>query len=207
MVRTARAEDEVRPAVVRIDLYARDGQLTGDITAHGLFSERIVGTVQSGLPAVVEVFYLVAEPGGGTVEKGVHSYSLKYDIWDDTYSVTGQDSTVFLPSLEAMRSMIEQMTGLALVPLGRMHAGRSHYVQLSIAVSPLRGSDKRRMTGWISENVRSTGEASWHEQVLDVNDLITHFFSREKDTAKTTDWFRSPPFKPELLPSRDTEER
>ena len=105
VVGVARAEDEIRPAVIGIDLYALNGQLTGDITARGLFSERIVGTIQSGLPAVVEVFYLLVETSGNTIEKGVHSYALKYDIWDDTYSVTGQDSTVFLPSFEAMRIM------------------------------------------------------------------------------------------------------
>ena len=202
----ARAGDDARPAVLQLELYHHNGELMADITSQSLFSERIVGTVQSGLPAIVEAFYILVESGGTTVERGMHSYSLEYDIWDDVYSVTGQDSTVPLPSLEAMRTAVEHMNGVKIAPLARMHAGRSYYVQVSIAVSPLQGSDRGEMTGWISENVRSTGETSWHEHVLDVNDLITHFFSREKDPQQVTGWFRSPAFKRETLPTHGMRE-
>jgi hypothetical protein len=206
LAETVRAGDDARPAVVRLELYTQNGDLKADITAQGLFSERIVGTVQSGLPAVVEVFHILVESGGTAVEKGVHSYSLEYDIWDDVYSVAGQDTTVLLPSLEAMRAAIEEMTGLTFARLARMRTGRSYYVQVSIAVSPLQAGDRSSMTGWISENVRSTGETPWHEHVLDVNNLITHFFSREEGPEQATEWFRSQPFRRELLPAHDMRE-
>jgi hypothetical protein len=198
--------EEERPAIVRIDLYVANGQLTGDIATRGLFPERIVGTVQSGLPSVVELFYHLMESGGGSFERGVHSFSLQYDVWNDAYSVTWQDSTVSLPSLEAMRSMIEQMRGITLVPVDRMLPDHSYQVEMSVAVSPLQGTDKRKMAGWIRENVGGRTEDSWHEQLLNVNDLITHFFSSEEESPMRSEWFRSPIFRPDLLPSHESEE-
>jgi hypothetical protein len=198
----ALAAGQERPAIVEIDLYVEGGQLTGDITTRGIFSERILGTVQSGLPAVMELFYHLAESGEGSVEKGVRSYSLRYDVWDDVYSVAGQDTTVLLPSLQAMRSMIQHMKSISLVPIEKMMPNHSYFVEMSVAVNPLQGTDKREVAGWIKENVRSKNESSWHEQLLNVNELITHFFSREKDSAKRSEWVRSAVFRPERLPSR-----
>lgn len=201
----AHAGEEKRPAIMQIDLYIENGYLTGDITSRGVFSERIIGTVQSGLPAVVQLFYHLTESSGRPVQEGVHSYSLEYDVWDDVYSVTWQDSTVLLPSLEAMRSMIEHMKSITLAPVERMLPQRSYSVQMSIAVNPLQGTDSKEMTGWVMQNVGRRG-SSWHEQVFSVNDLIEHFFSSEEDLPMRSEWFRSAPFKPHLLSARDREE-
>jgi DNA-binding transcriptional LysR family regulator len=199
------AAGDERPAVTRIDLYVRDGSLTGDVASRGLFSEQIVGTVQSGLPAVLELFYVLNESGGGTVDKGVRAFSLSYDVWGDVYSVAAGDTTTRLPSFEAMRSMVERLNGIALVPADRMRPDRSYFVQMSLAVSPLQGTDKRKVAGWVKENVQSTGQTVWHEQLLNLNELIAHFFSGKDDSARRSTWVRSASFEPRLLPVRDQE--
>ncbi|MFC1799382.1 hypothetical protein ACFL2Z_00510 [Candidatus Eisenbacteria bacterium] len=198
------AADE-RPAIVDIDLHAEDGYLTADITARGLFSERITGTVQSGLPAVVELFYHLVGPGGSSLEGGVRSYSLQYDVWDDVYSVSGPDSTMMLPSLEAMRSIIEHMKSIPLFPVERMVPERTYFVQMSIAVSPLQGTQREEMEGWVKQNVESRG-SSWHEQMLNINELIERFFSGDDDSGMRSEWFKSEDFKPRLLSAGNKEE-
>jgi len=162
--------------------------------------------VQSGLPAVVDFFYLLMESGGGTVLEGVQSYSLEYDVWDDEYSVTGNGAVTPLPTLDAMRSMIEQMRNMSLVPADRMLMDHAYSVRMSVAVNPLQGTDKRKMAGWIRENVNSSREDYWHEQVLNVNELISHFLSREEGSARISEWFDSPLFRPEQLFSHAREE-
>ena len=203
----ARAGNEERPAVKRVDLYVQNGQLTGDVTSTGLFSEQIVGTVQSGLPAVFELFYALTESGKGPVLEGVRAFSLKYDVWDDVYSVTARDSTTRLPSFEALRAIVEHMKGVTLAPADRMLPNHLYFLQMSVAVNPLQGTDKRRVAGWVRENVRSGRESPWHEQLLNLNELIAHFFSKDSDSARRSEWFRSALFRPELLPSHDGEGR
>ncbi|MFH0778399.1 MAG: DUF4390 domain-containing protein [Candidatus Eisenbacteria bacterium] len=202
----ALAEKEEPPTITQMNLYVEEGLLTVDISARGLLSERVVGTVQSGLPAVLELFFDLTESDRKTVvQKGARSYSLKYDVWDDVYSVAGQDSTTRLPTFEAMRFFVEHMKSIRLVPVSRMLSDRSYFVEMSVAVSPLQGTERRKVDGWIKENVRKEGEGPWHEQLLNVSDLITHFLSREKDSAKRSRLFRSTVFRPGLLPVRDKE--
>ncbi|MFH1311975.1 MAG: hypothetical protein ABIJ00_01995 [Candidatus Eisenbacteria bacterium] len=201
----AYAGDQERPTIVGVELCVDGGYLTADITARGLFSERITGTVQSGLPAVVEFFYHLVEPGGSSVEGGVRSYSLKYDVWDDVYSISGPDSTLLLPSLEAMRSIIEHMKSISLVPVERMVPERTYFVQMSIAVSPIKGTDREEMEGWVKQNVESQG-SSWHEQVLNINELIERFFSGDDDSMMRSEWFKSAGFRPQLLSAGGKEE-
>jgi hypothetical protein len=191
------ARDE-RPAIVDIDLYAKGEHLVADVTSRGLFSERITGTVESGLPAVVELFYHLVGPGGSSLEGGVRSYSLEYDVWDDVYSVSGPDTTVMLPSLEAMRSIIEHMKSISLVPIEKMAPGRTYFVQMSIAVSPLQGTEREEMEGWVKQNVESRG-SSWHEQMLNINELIERFFSGDDGSGMRSEWFKSESFEPRRL--------
>jgi hypothetical protein len=200
----ARAEEEERLAIVRLDLEVEDGYLKGDITSEGVFSERIVGTIQSGLPAVVEFFYHLMESSGRPVQAGVHSYSLEYDVWEDVYSLTIKDSTASLPSLEVMRSMVEHTTGIPLVPVEEMLPQRTYFVQMRVAVNPLKGTDGNEMTGWVMQNVQGRG-SSWREQVLNVNDLIEHFFSKDESSPAMSDWFRSSTFSPDDLPAQSGE--
>lgn len=195
----------MRPDVVQVRLYVEDGRLTGDITCRGIFSERIVGTVQSGLPAVVELFYHLLGSIEGTVKKGVHSYSLAYDVWEDGYSISGGDSTVYFPTFKEMRATIEHLRSVSIIPFDEILPEQSYRILVSVAVNPLQGTDNSRIAGWVSENVRGNRDDSWHEQVLNLNDLITHFFSKEKDTTNRSGWFRSEPFKPGHLPVRNKE--
>jgi hypothetical protein len=203
-----RSDEGDRPAIVRVRLYMDGGNLACDVTSTGIFSERIVGTVQSGLPAVIELFYQLMASNEGTVTRGVHSYSVQYDVWDDVYSITEGDSTLDLSTFEDMRRIVEHLRGVALIPAGEMLADMSYSVRLSLAVNPLTGSDRKKITGWVRENLRSSQDDSWKEQVLNVNDLIAHFFSREKDSPNRSDWYQSERFRPKRLPvsqSRSTE--
>lgn len=200
------AGESERPAITRIDLHLDDGHLAGDVTSTGILSERIVGTVESGLPAVVQLFYHLVESSGRPVHQGLHSYSLEYDVWDDVYSIEARDSTMILPTLEAMRSMIQRIENITLAPAGKMLPQRSYVVQMSIAVQPLRGSEAKEMTGWVMRNVEGGG-SSWHEQVLSVNELIEHFFSSEDNSPMRSNWFKSEPFIAGSLPGRDKGEK
>jgi hypothetical protein len=190
-----------RPEIARVRLVEDGGHLAADIVTTGLFSERIVGTVQSGLPAVVDLFCIFSTPGGGTARENVISFTLRYDVWEDTYSIEGPDTTLGYASFAAMRAAIEHMRGVRLDPSGALDPARSYRLRLSVMISPLRGADRERIAGWVSENMRSSDDDSWREQVLDLNDLISHFFSRGRGSADRSEWYESAFFKPGALPA------
>jgi hypothetical protein len=198
-----------RPEVSSADVYVAGGTIMSDLHCGGLFSEEIVGTVQSGLPAVVELLYVVTSRADETVKRGIHSYELRYDVWEDVYTVGRSDSSSSYSSFEAMSGAVEALRGVSIIPLTRLDARAEYSISFSIAVHPLRGMEKEKLEGWVGETVGGRESGAWHEQVLNLNELIKRFFSRGKETSKRSEWFRTGFFSPRDLPgaTRDTGRR
>jgi hypothetical protein len=157
--------------------------------------------VQSGLPAVVELLYSFVGKNDKPIAGGIHAFELRYDVWDDFYVVESVDSTRRYTSLSGMTRAIENLTDIELIPLDRTPASGECAVKFSIAVHPLRSREQKRIAGWVGANVEGGSDGSWHEQVLNLNDLISHFFSREKDSANRSPWYRTVYFNPRTLPA------
>jgi hypothetical protein len=204
--RPVRAGDSP-PTIARVTLAVDQGYITADVASSGLFSERITGTIKSGLPAVVDLFYYFSTLDGGTVAENVMSFSLRYDVWEDTYSIEVPDTTLSFQTFAEMQQAIENLHKLKLVSLDSLDSDRSYRVHMSIMINPLRGVDREKIAGWVSETMRTSEDDSWHGHVLNLNELISHFFSPEHGVVNQSSWYKSDFVKPDSLRAPDKEER
>jgi hypothetical protein len=191
-----------RPVVAEASPYVVDGGIVCDVRCGGIFSERITGTVKSGLPAIVELIYTFETRGGEAVAGGIHSFELGYDVWEDVYSVTAGDSTSTFDGpggFDAMKAAIEHMHRVPIAPAGGLDPALEYTVTLAVAVHPLTGTEKRRVEGFVEESMGMSHE-TWREQALSVNELINRFFSRNKGASNRSEVFRSAYFEPGELP-------
>jgi hypothetical protein len=189
-----------RPVVSEASPYVSNGVVVCDVRCGGLFSEQIVGTVKSGLPAVVELLYSYETRDGDVVGSGIHSFELRYDVWEDVYSVVAGDSTTTFGGFEAMRAAIERLHDVSIVREDALEGSTEYAVMITVAVHPLTGSERRRLEGFVEESVGARSHDSWREQVLNINDLISRFFSRDKGTSNRSDVFRTDYFARGELP-------
>ncbi len=199
--------EDARPTIDGVTLAVDQGYILGDIASSGLFSERITGTVKSGLPAVVDLFYYFSTTEGSTVSENVLSFSLCYDVWEDIYSIKAPDTTLSFPTFAEMRQAIENLHRLKLVAFDSLDSDRSYRVHMSIMINPLRGADREKIAGWVSENMRTSEDDSWHGQVLNLNELISHFFSKERGVVNQSSWYKSDFIKPDSLLAPDKEKK
>jgi hypothetical protein len=188
-----------RPAITRATVYVASEVVTGDLDCTDVFSEEVVGTVESGLPAVVEVLYELVGPDGKRLRRGLHAIELRYDVWDDVYSLDRGDTVLTFDSFAAMSGAVERLRGVAVVPLGELDAEAEYAVAFAIAVHPLRGSEEEQIAGWVDEQVAGSSSRSWRERLLNVNDLITRFFSHDTGTTSRSEWHRTALFRPSSL--------
>jgi hypothetical protein len=189
-----------RPMITGAEVYVSGDLIVCDVRCDGLLSERIAGTVQSGLPAVIELLYNLEGRDGKAVLNGIHSYELLYDVWDDIYSIRSGDSTLIFEDFDAMGRSIERLQRLPIVSVEAADTSREYSVSLIVAVHPLRGSETHRVEGLVSDAVGARAHDSWREQVLNINDLIRRFFSRDKGTSNRSDVYRTQYFAPRSLP-------
>jgi hypothetical protein len=203
---SAPAASESGPVIRGVQLYVQDGMLAADIRSDGLFSDRIAGTVQSGLPAIVELFFSLETPDNKSIKRDLRSFELSYDVWDDLYSMAGCDTVVFYSSFESLSRAVQHLRRIRLIPLKAIGREQTCALRFGIAVNPLQGSDQQKISGWLAGNVRGTNGESWREQVLNLNDLIQHFFSKRQDGSQQSEWYRTEFFTPGTLPGYDDEE-
>jgi len=202
--RPAYAKDP-HPDISQVSIGVDQGYITGDVASSGLFSERITGTVQSGLPAVVDLFYYLSGLDGSVVGENVLSFSLRYNVWDDIYAIEAPDTTLTFSIFAEMQQAIEHLHRLKLVSLDSLDSDRSYRVHMRIMINPLRGTDREKIAGWVSENMRTSEDDSWHGQVLNLNELISHFFSRERGVVNQSPWYKTDFIKPDSLRQPDRE--
>jgi hypothetical protein len=195
---SAAGADAQAPHVTSARVYVSEDFLVSDIVSSGLFTEEIEGTVKSGLPAVVELLFSLDNAARDVLRRGVLSYELRYDVWEDRYAVTDVDSTCIYTSFIEMTRAVQNLERITIAPLDIMDPGSDYMLRLSIRVYPLRGRDQRTIVGWVGETVRGGGAES-REQLLNLNDLIEHFFAREKREAGGG-WFETNRFRPGGLP-------
>jgi hypothetical protein len=199
LVRAAPAVGEERPHVSGARIYVSGNMLMGDLRAGGLFSEEIAGTVHSGLPAVVELLFSLDARSQEAVNRGILAYELRYDVWEDHYMIKDVDSTFVFATFDAMSRAIENLQHIAIAPVTMLDQNDTYSIRFSVTVHPLRGREQRRIVGWFGDAVRGQ-ENSAKSQMLNLNDLIEHFFAREKGVSNRSKWFRTDAFKPGLLP-------
>lgn len=196
-VTTVRADE--RPVIGDASVYIRGGVVHCDLRCDNLFTERIVGTVESGLPAVVELLYRVHNADNKRVRRGLHSYELVYDVWDDVYSLDRGDTLIVYDGFDAMRAALERLQGVAVAPVADLGAEERYTVEFSISVHPLRGTEEEQIVGWVDEQVLGQSSRSWHERVLNVGDLVHGLFSRDRDHSVRSEWYRTAAFTPATL--------
>jgi len=188
-----------RPAITRASVYVSGDVIAGDLDCADLFSEEVVGTVESGLPAVVELLYQIVDRKGKRVRGGLYTLELRYDVWDDIYTLDRGDTVRSFDSFGAMGAAVERLRGVPVAPLADVASDGEYAVEFAIAVHPLRGSEETEMVGWVDEQVAGSASRGWRERLLNVNDLITRFFSHDKDTTSRSEWHRTAYFSPSNL--------
>jgi hypothetical protein len=198
-------EGATRPVIVEAKVYVTGRHIVGDITVRHLFSKSVAGTVQSGLPAVVELMFRMIEGRSRLINQGLVAYELRYDVWEDRYTIAVVDSTRIYPTFDAMGRAMENLKQVSLGFVDMLEVDTEYSFEFGIAVHPLRSKDKREIEGWVSENVRGGAETPRHQQVLNINELIEHFFLRNKDDATRSRWYRSAAFTRDGLRFREVE--
>ena len=167
----ARGEGEAR--VLRADPAIQEGRLVCGILLGDLFTPPVESTLRSGLPVIVD---LVCEVEAADLSLGQFVRSeLAYDVWEDRYSLLrGGESRVFA-SFEEVHEACRRYSPLSLASLAALGAAGSFHLRLRVAVNPLSGEERERMSRWLAETVTDPADPSARELRLDLGSLIRGF--------------------------------
>ncbi len=192
----AQAGGEIR--VERITPGLSGDSLVVSADFKNLFSKKIVGTIQSGLPSIVEIQIKLL---GGTkqiVRKPI-SRSIEFDVWEERYVVRSQDTTEVYFDFEQVKQAANRLLNVVLISKGLLTATQNYTIQIRVGIVPISAHQANKVSYWL-ENPNQTEEAVASDNrasgfSLNINKLVSFFVSNKKGSQFSSKWFSSRPFR------------
>ena len=186
------------PKIRGLAVVAKHGELRARVQLENLFAPKIVSTIRSGLPAIVQHdFRLLAD--GKEKARALQAIEVKYDIWAQRYRLAFPDTVYFAPALADVEKMLSDFeTPAFLQALVRADAA-SYRLRLRVAVIAISAEQSRQLLERIAssdfEGGSSAAEAGRSGFSLNLNDLISFFFGGEQRAHGLSEWAVSPPWR------------
>lgn len=165
-----------------------------------LFSKKIIGMIDSGLPSIIETELRIrVDSSDKTVWQKKHLTRIEYDLWGERYLVT-DDTVRSFPDFESVRDNCEKLT-VKSIRVNSLESGVRLVVQIRVHLFPISSEQASKAYGWLTnpsqteENLPSDERSSGFS--LNLNRLISFFVNKKK--SNESNWYESPPFSPSDL--------
>lgn len=175
-----------------------NGQLLVSAVSKNLFSQKIVGTIQSGLPAIIQIEIKLMERGDKLIARQQITRTISYNLWEERY-VIHEDTAVMFTDFEKAQAFSSRLDTLAVIARSQLKATVSYYLQIRVGIVPISASQSEKVTAWLldpnqtEERLASEERASGFK--LNLNNLISFFVSGKKKSQYNSEWFSSRVFR------------
>lgn len=163
-----------------------------------LFSRKIVGTIQSGLPSIVEIQIKLFEGTKQIVRKPI-SRSIEFDVWEERYRVRSPDTTQVYFEFEQVKQAANRLMNVFLISKALLAATKNYTIQIRVGIIPISAHQANKVSYWL-ENPNQSEEAIASDNrssgfSLNINKLVSFFVNKKKGSQFSSKWFSSRSFR------------
>ena len=163
-----------------------------------LFSRKIVGTIQSGLPSIVEIQIKLFEGTKQIVRKPI-SRSIEFDVWEERYRVRSPDTTQVYFEFEQVKQAANRLMNVFLISKALLAATKNYTMQIRVGIIPISAHQANKVSYWL-ENPNQSEEAIASDNrssgfSLNINKLVSFFVNKKKGSRFSSKWFSSRSFR------------
>jgi hypothetical protein len=184
--------DQIEPALV-------NEILTVSGVIHNLFSEKIVGTIQSGLPSMVEIEVKLLDAEGRTKLRRRYLRTISYDIWQERYTVRREDTTVVSGDFEAVKRLTSRLEHVVLAPKTVLDARTRYAIALRVRVIPISVRQGQKVLDWLREPNQTEEDLASEDRSsgfrLNLSKLVSFFVGGNKRRQNRSPWYSSRMFR------------
>lgn len=195
----ALAEDDNKIRVRQITPELANGYLKVSVNFENLFSDRIVGTIQSGLPSIIQIEIKLYDSRNKSIFRKLISKTISYDIWEERYSIKNADTSTTFTEFEEVKHNGSRLRNETLTESKNLDENSDYTLRIRVGIIPISARQAEKVTDWLldpnqteeylaSEN-RSSG---WQ---LNINKLVSFFVSSRKKSHYTSEWYSSSKFR------------
>lgn len=163
-----------------------------------LFSQKIVGTIQSGLPSIIQIEIKLLQANDKSILQKFISRKIAYDIWAERYLISSRDTTEVYTKFDDVEQNCSRLESEKLVAKSKLATNNSYSVQIRVGIVPISTLQAEKVSDWLEdpnqteEFLASENRTSGFE--LNLNKLLSFFINSKKQSRYNSAWFSSKSF-------------
>ncbi|RMD98642.1 MAG: DUF4390 domain-containing protein [Calditrichaeota bacterium] len=187
----ARADGNIK--IDSVKAIYRDGKLWLKFQIDHLFTPRVVGTIQSGLPAIVELEVKLYRNKHRQIRHKRLFIKIAYNIWNERFIIQAQDTTKILTDFEKTKREASRINRLLLANALPPEANARFLVKIRASITPISSLQNQKLAGWLqeadqtSEDITSSERSSGFK--LNISKLISFFVGDQRKRGNVSEWF------------------
>jgi hypothetical protein len=135
--------------------HARGEWAVVDARLDDLFEDRVVQSLERGMPATIQVHAELWRKRGLWFDALENTFDasvrVRYGTWDESYHVERQGGqSIRFSTLDSAETYLEKPWALPVGRLALLPPSARHYVVVTVTVKPFSAEDAREVEGWMS---------------------------------------------------------
>jgi len=164
-----------------------------------LFAPKIVGTIKSGLPALLNFDMRLHEESGHEIWRGDQSWKILYDLWTEKYRLRMTAEEKFFDSFSSLEEFCRRFQSGPLLTQSHFQRDKKYRVRVQVIVIPISSRQKEQLRNILeaSESGQESNPAESRRNSFSVNisQLISFFMSGKSQPEGASEWSESAAFR------------
>lgn len=182
----------------------REGRLlTCSVRTTALPGGRLRSSLESGLPAAIEMALDVLDERDHVVGGNRISLRVAFDLWEEIFRVQAMGDDLRFQDIEGLQGYLGAIPGLPVSPLAALDASKRHRIRVGLRLHPVAPQETERLSNWMAgedDRERTTDGSDGREVSVSLGRVIRFFYrGARRDDADESERL-SPWFVPDELP-------
>jgi hypothetical protein len=164
-----------------------------------LFAPKIVGTIKSGLPAVLSFDMRLLEDSGREVWRGDQSWKILYDLWAEKYRLRTFSQEKIFDSFPALQEFCEQFNSGPILSPANFQRDKKYRLRMQVMVIPISSRQKEQLKDILespeSDQESNPAESRRNSFSVNISQLISFFMGGKDQPQGASEWRESPAFR------------
>ncbi|MFQ5770837.1 MAG: DUF4390 domain-containing protein, partial [bacterium] len=169
--------------------------LTVSADFQNLFSNKIIGTIQSGLPSIVQIEIKLIAAGHKQVTRKQMVRSISYNLWEERYAIKSADTTAIYADFAEVQKMSNYLENVALIKSNLLNENTEYFIQIRVEIVPISTRQGEKVTDWLLDPNQTEEDLASDERSsgfkLNLSKLVSFFVGGKKHSRYSSDWFSS----------------
>ncbi|KAA3659786.1 MAG: DUF4390 domain-containing protein [Calditrichaeota bacterium] len=156
------------------------------------FTQKVSGTIQSGLPSVLEIELAIRDKQNNRVAEYVVLRRISYNIWDEKYRLDSADSTVYFQSFAELQKACLLLKSAPFIKKHRLRADATYKLHVRAGLKLISSSQSRKLAGWLDKSYQETETISSDESSsgfrFGLGALVSLFMGDSVEKAGRSGW-------------------